>query len=69
MKRLLAMLATLSLPVGAEPAQNPVLFADVPDLAMIRVGDTCFMSSTTMHMNPGRPIMKSQDLVNWRTNA
>ncbi|GAB2632278.1 glycoside hydrolase family 43 protein [Belliella aquatica] len=32
---------------------------------MIRVGDTYYMSSTTMHMNPGVPIMKSKDLVNW----
>ena len=46
-------------------AQNPVIFADVPDMSMIRVGDTYYMSSTTMHMSPGVPIMKSTDLVNW----
>jgi beta-xylosidase len=46
-------------------AHNPILFADVPDMAMIRVGDTYYMSSTTMHMSPGVPIMKSKDLVNW----
>ncbi len=46
-------------------AHNPILFADVPDLSMIRVGDTYYMSSTTMHMSPGVPIMKSKDLVNW----
>ena len=46
-------------------AQNPIIFADVPDMAMIRVGDTYYMSSTTMHMSPGVPIMKSKDLVNW----
>ncbi|HEV7331295.1 MAG TPA: glycoside hydrolase 43 family protein [Flavisolibacter sp.] len=50
----------------AKRAQNPVIFADVPDLSMIRVGDTYYMSSTTMHMSPGLPIMKSNDLVNWR---
>ena len=33
---------------------------------MIRVGDTYYMSSTTMHMSPGVPIMKSKDLVNWQ---
>ncbi|MFI4958528.1 MAG: family 43 glycosylhydrolase, partial [Lysobacterales bacterium] len=32
---------------------------------MIRVGDTYYMSSTTMHLSPGVPIMKSKDLVNW----
>ena len=46
-------------------AQNPIIFADVPDMSMIRVGDTYYMSSTTMHMSPGVPIMKSKDLANW----
>jgi beta-xylosidase len=50
----------------AQTAQNPIIFADVPDMAMIRVGDTYYMSSTTMHMSPGLPIMKSTDLVNWQ---
>jgi beta-xylosidase len=35
-------------------------------MSMIRVGDTYYMSSTTMHMSPGVPIMKSKDLVNWK---
>jgi beta-xylosidase len=48
------------------PEPLPVVYADVPDVAMIRVGDTYYMSSTTMHMNPGLPIMKSKDLVNWQ---
>jgi beta-xylosidase len=54
--------------VSAQPAQatNPIIFADVPDMAVIRVGNTYYMSSTTMHMSPGLPIMKSTDLVNWR---
>jgi len=52
-------------PVQAEPARNPVIWADVPDVAVIRVGDTYYMSSTTMHMSPGLPIMKSKNLVNW----
>src|SRR5215204_5455385 len=47
-------------------AHNPIVFADVPDMSMIRVGDVYYMSSTTMHMSPGVPIMKSEDLVNWR---
>lgn len=44
---------------------NPVIWADVPDPSVIRVGDNYYMSSTTMHMSPGLPIMKSRDLVNW----
>ncbi|HOX81807.1 MAG TPA: glycoside hydrolase 43 family protein [Chryseolinea sp.] len=48
------------------PAYNPIIFADVPDMSMIRVGNVYYMSSTTMHMSPGVPIMKSTDLVNWK---
>jgi len=49
-----------------QEAKNPIIFSDVPDMSMIRVGDVYYMSSTTMHMSPGVPIMKSTDLVNWR---
>lgn len=49
----------------AVKAHNPVVWADIPDMSMIRVGDTYYMSSTTMHMNPGVPIMKSKNLVDW----
>jgi beta-xylosidase len=52
--------------VRADNAQNPIIQADVPDMAIIRVADTYYMSSTTMHMSPGLPIMKSKDLVNWQ---
>lgn len=50
---------------AAVVARNPIMHADVPDLAMIRVGDTYYLSSTTMHLSPGLPIMRSRDLVNW----
>lgn len=49
----------------AQNATNPIIYADVPDMSMIRVGSNYYMSSTTMHMTPGVPIMKSNDLVNW----
>ncbi|MGC4074888.1 MAG: glycoside hydrolase 43 family protein [Nibricoccus sp.] len=47
-------------------ATNPIIYADVPDISVIRVGKAYYMSSTTMHMVPGVPIMRSEDLVNWR---
>lgn len=47
------------------PVTNPNIWADVPDMSVIRVGDTYYMSSTTMHLMPGVPIMKSTDLKNW----
>jgi beta-xylosidase len=54
------------LSVQAQKATNPIIFADVPDISIIHVGDNYYMSSTTMHMSPGVPIMKSKDLVNWQ---
>jgi beta-xylosidase len=50
---------------GINKAHNPVIWADVPDPSIIRVGDVYYMSSTTMHFTPGVPIMKSDNLVNW----
>jgi beta-xylosidase len=50
---------------GASTFTNPIINADVPDPDVIRVGNNFYMTSTTMHMNPGVPIMKSTDLVNW----
>jgi len=48
-----------------ETATNPVIYADFPDPDVIRVGDTYYMVTTSMHMLPGSPIMRSTDLVNW----
>ena len=52
--------------IAQNKAHNPIIFADVPDMSIIRVGDTYYMSSTTMHLSPGLPIMSSKDLVNWK---
>ncbi|MFB9852141.1 glycoside hydrolase 43 family protein [Micromonospora andamanensis] len=51
----------------------PLLRSDVPDISVERVPaaendegrDVYYMISTTMHLSPGAPIMKSHDLVNW----
>ena len=51
----------------AESIQNPMLWADVPDPDVIRVGDTFYLVSTTMHLMPGAPVMASKDLKNWET--
>ena len=47
--------------------KNPMLWADVPDPDVIRVGDTFYLVSTTMHLMPGAPIMSSKDFLNWET--
>ncbi|WP_026475242.1 glycoside hydrolase family 43 protein [Alkaliflexus imshenetskii] len=60
--------ACKSMPVtesNSHKAVNPIIWADVPDMSIVRVDDTYYMASTTMHMSPGLPIMKSKDLVNW----
>ncbi|WP_302063095.1 family 43 glycosylhydrolase, partial [uncultured Duncaniella sp.] len=51
--------------LGNGTFRNPVIWADVPDLCVIRVDSTYYMVSTTMHMSPGIPVMRSYDLVNW----
>lgn len=79
-KKLVSFLITIALILNLMPAatiyaeeasketgtaSNPIIWADVPDPDVIRVGDAYYMTSTTMHMNPGVPIMKSYDLVHW----
>lgn len=44
-----------------------MLWADVPDPDIIRVDDTYYLVSTTMHLMPGAPVMRSKDLKNWET--
>ena len=45
--------------------QNPLIWADVPDVDVVRYENAFYMISTSMHSMPGCPIMKSTDLVNW----
>ena len=45
--------------------RNPVINADVPDISVCKVADTYYMISTTMHLMPGAPIMRSKDMINW----
>ena len=67
-KLLLTLAAALLLGAGAQAQiKNPMLWADVPDPDVIRVGDTFYLVSTTMHLMPGGPIMASKDLKNWET--
>lgn len=65
----LSMLCFVSFaqPVREAPIKNPMLWADVPDPDVVRVGDTFYLVSTTMHLMPGAPVMASKDLKNWET--
>lgn len=47
--------------------KNPFIWVDAPDPDIIRVGDYYYLVTTTMHLFPGAPIMRSTDLVHWET--
>ncbi len=50
-----------------ETVCNPMAWADLPDPDVIRVGEYYYLVTTTMHLMPGAPVMRSKDLVNWET--
>ncbi|MBQ0023917.1 MAG: glycoside hydrolase 43 family protein [Prevotellaceae bacterium] len=67
-KTILISIMSLVFAVCANAQQtyrNPVINADAPDVSVCKVADTYYMISTTMHLMPGGPIMKSKDMVNW----
>lgn len=45
--------------------KNPITELDYPDPDVIRVDDTYYMVSTTMHFMPGCEILRSYDLIHW----
>jgi beta-xylosidase len=44
---------------------NPLIWEDLPDLEVIRVGDAYYYTASTFHHSPGAPVLRSYDLVNW----
>ncbi len=44
---------------------NPVVYADLPDPSIVRVGDDYYMVSTTMHFYPPVVVLHSRDMVAW----
>ena len=66
---LLFILPFFTLPASAQQIQvkNPFIWADTPDPDIIRVGEYYYLVTTTMHLFPGAPIMRSTDLVHWQT--
>ncbi len=46
-------------------SENPIIWADYPDLDPIRIDDTYYMVSTTMHFMPGCVILRSYNLIKW----
>lgn len=50
-------------------ASSYIIPADFPDPDVIRVNDTYYMVSTTMHFMPGCVILRSYNLVDWEHAA
>lgn len=46
--------------------RNPILYADYSDPDAIRVKDTYYLTASSFNYTPGLPILKSEDLVNWK---
>ncbi|MCE3252267.1 MAG: xylosidase [Cellvibrio sp.] len=44
---------------------NPLIWEDLPDSEVIRVGDAYYYTASTFHHSPGAPVLRSYDLVNW----
>jgi len=56
-----------ALPHGQSTSQfeNPVMWEDLADVDILRVGDVFYYSASNMHYSPGAPILRSYDLVHW----
>ncbi|KAI5795167.1 glycosyl hydrolase [Geopyxis carbonaria] len=65
MAPLSALVLLLSLVATALCYTNPVLWEDLADIDILRVGDAYYYSASTMHYSPGAPVLRSYDLVNW----
>ncbi|MGN7310860.1 glycoside hydrolase family 43 protein [Alkalicoccobacillus gibsonii] len=49
--------------------KNPIIWADIPDISVIRVKNVYYMVSTSMHSMPGCPILKSINLRDWEIHS
>lgn len=68
-KRLLMglLLSIMTISASAQGYRNPILNMDVPDMALCHANGYYYMISTTMHLMPGGPIMRSKDMKTWET--
>jgi len=47
-------------------SQQLVLPGDHPDPSVVKIGDTYWATATTSNWMPAFPLLKSNDLVNWK---
>ena len=55
--------------IPMKTASSYIIPADFPDPDIIRIDDTYYMVSTTMHFMPGCVILRSHNLVDWEHAA
>jgi xylan 1,4-beta-xylosidase len=48
-------------------SQQLILPGDYPDPSVVKIGDTYWASATTSNWGPVYPLLKSKDLLNWKT--
>lgn len=63
----ISALAIMAAGAKSQTFTNPIIWEDLPDNDVSRVGDTFIMSASSFHLSPGAPILRSYDLVNWET--
>ena len=61
----LVIITSCTLASAANTFTNPVMPADYPDPAVVRVGDDYWATATTSEWAPLFPILHSRDLINW----
>lgn len=44
---------------------NPLIWEDLPDLEIFRVGEAYYYTASSFHHSPGAPLLRSYDLVHW----
>ncbi len=49
--------------------QQLVMRGDHADPSVVKIGDTYWASATTSNWFPAYPLLKSKDLVNWKTEG
>lgn len=62
---MLFSVVVMALCAMAQTFTNPIMWEDLADNEVHRVGDTFYMTASNMHYSPGAPILRSKDLVNW----
>lgn len=62
-----AMMALVGWAESPAGYRNPIIHADVPDMSVCWADGYYYMVSTTMHLMPGCPVMRSADMQQWET--